>query len=80
MGSKGVTPKSPACMLPEASVMFASLTAIPLVDTCRIKAEGDQKCRLKVEYQLVYVTSVNAFIKKAIERGMICVLLLLYVL
>lgn len=36
---------------------------------CRLKAESDEKCRLKVEYQLVYVTSVNAFIKKAIERG-----------
>ena len=36
---------------------------------CRLKAEGDKQCRLKVEYQLVYVTSVNAFIRKAIERG-----------
>ena len=36
---------------------------------CRLKADGDKQCRLKVEYQLVYVTSVNAFIKKAIERG-----------
>lgn len=35
----------------------------------RLKADGDNKSRLQVEYTLVYVTSVNAFIKKAIERG-----------
>lgn len=35
----------------------------------RIKAESEKQCRCQVEYQLVYVTSVNAFIKKAIERG-----------
>ncbi len=35
----------------------------------RLKSEGENKSRLKVEYTLVYVTSVNAFIKKAIERG-----------
>lgn len=38
---------------------------------CRLTAEGDKQCRCQVEYQLVYVTSVNAFIKKAIERGML---------
>ena len=32
-------------------------------------AEGDKACRLVVEYTLVYVTSVNALLKKAIERG-----------
>ena len=38
----------------------------------RLKADGEKKSRLQVEYQLVYVTSVNAFIKKAIERGKSC--------
>ena len=32
-------------------------------------AEGDKACRLVVEYTLVYVTSVNALLKRAIERG-----------
>ena len=38
-------------------------------DLHRLSADGDKKCRLQVEYTLVYITSVNAFIKKAIERG-----------
>ena len=36
---------------------------------CRLTAEGDKACRLVVEYTLVYVTSVNALLKRAIERG-----------
>ena len=36
---------------------------------CRMTAEGDKACRLVVEYTLVYVTSVNALLKRAIERG-----------
>lgn len=45
------------------------LAATHMALVYRLKADGEKKSRLQVEYQLVYVTSVNAFIKKAIERG-----------
>ena len=42
---------------------------IEVFHCCRMTAEGDKACRLVVEYTLVYVTSVNALLKRAIERG-----------
>lgn len=52
-------------------MLCASALKSYLTCMCRLTAEGDKQCRCQVEYQLVYVTSVNAFIKKAIERGML---------
>ena len=48
------------------------LAATHMALVYRLKADGEKTSRLQVEYQLVYVTSVNAFIKKAIERGKSC--------
>lgn len=40
-----------------------------LVSPCRIVPSGSASCNYTVDYALVYITSTNSFLKKAIERG-----------
>ena len=65
-------PQTKRCCSQRANALWFTIDPIRgcfCLHCCRLTAEGDKACRLVVEYTLVYVTSVNALLKRAIERG-----------